>query len=272
MIKFKNWVRKRKKRQKMFLSTHYRASSKGLMWTARLPRKKLWQVTKVKNQHLIKTVQESRHPKRLPWRFQNWLHLKKHHLLKVQNACIMWDKSAFERIFVRLKTKNAFSMSKMRKLAQRESKWICQSTMKASSYNRVRLHHQAQSTCASRILKRHPIVWLRIVWATIVSLNRIYSRKGSWYDYKTRSVWPLTRPRSRMLRPAGARQTRRSRQVNFDGARGSAAINMIALSAQKELTYRTGLGLLHRAWVTSAEWWVRVWAWVEWQWTNTLQA
>ena len=180
MIKFKNWVGKRKRRQKTFLSTHFKASSKGLMWTARLPRKKLWQVTKVKDQHLNKTGQESRPPKRLPWRFQNWLHLKKLHLLKVQNAWIMWDKSAFERIFVRLKTMNAIAMSKMRKLAQRESKWICLSTMKASSCSRVRLRHLAQSTCASRILKKHPIVWRKVVWATIVSLNRIYNRKASW--------------------------------------------------------------------------------------------
>ena len=184
----------------------------------------------------------------------------------------MWDKSAFERIFERLKTMNATSMSKMRKLAQRESKWICLSTMKASIYSRVRLRHLAQSTCTSRILKKHPIVWRRVVWATIVSLNRIYSRKASWYDFKTRSVWPSTRPRSRMLRPAGARQTKRSRQVNFDGARGSATICMIALSVLKELTCQTDLGLHHRAWVTSAEWWDRAWAWVEWQWTSTLQA
>ena len=242
------------------------------MWTARLPRKKLWKVIKVKDQHLSKTGHEFRHPKRLLWRFQNWLHLKKHHLLKVQNAGIMWDKSAFARISTRLKTMNATGISKMRRLVQRESKWICLSTMKASSYSRVRLRHLAQSTCASRILKKHPIVWRRVVWAMIVSLNRICSRKASWYDFKTRSAWPSTRLRSRLLRPVGARQTKRLRQVSFDGVRGSATICMTALSGLKELTCRTDLVLHPPASVTSAEWWDRAWAWVEWPWTSTLQA
>ena len=268
MIKFKIWVEKRKKRQKMFLSTHYKASSKGLMWIARLSQKKLWQVIKVKDQqHQRNTDQELCHLNRFLWKFQIWLPLKKLRLLKVQSACIMWDKSAFAKIVVNLKTTSAIAMSINSRPAQRGSQWICLSTTRASNFSRVRLRHLAQSTCTSRILKRHHIVWRRVTW-----LNRIYSQKVSWYGYKTRSAWRSTLRRSIMLRAVDARQTKRSRQVNFDGVSGSAIICKIVLSVQKELTCRTGLELQLLAWVTSAEWWARAWAWVEWQWTSSLQA
>ena len=76
-----------------------------------------------------------------------------------------------------------------------------------------------------------------------------------------------------MLRAVDAWQTKRSRQVNFDGVSGSTTICMIALSGRKELTCQTtDLELHHPAWVTLVEWWARAWAWVDWQWTSSLQA